>query len=314
MRRFLEKYGIVGIIIHFIPIVIAEGMLSFLEINIINVIIVSVLMAISQSLYSVPLNLIFAFGDKSTNVAKFQVATNVGKLFFMLLSGLILSTNINQSFLIMSIASSIIYLLCVVPIWFSYSLLQEQYKKYKNRNVIESVDTKNFKYFHVMFGIFQVVIDNCLPLYLYVNNLSFSAVTELMALIELCKIGINYLSKYLLKIKKEKIGIIIGVVVYTISLIVILFVKNSLVLYIFTCLCSITFPLTFVPMFKKYCKHIDNTNNTFDGMIDRDVQIFSMRPIYYAIYFTGIGFIPLFVIGIINACAMLKVECEIIDE
>ena len=100
-KKIIQKYGVICIIIHFIPIIAAEGVLSFATINIYSVIISAALMGLSQALYSVPLNLIFTFGDKKTNVAKFMIATNIGKLIFILTSGLILA-NINNSFIFLS--------------------------------------------------------------------------------------------------------------------------------------------------------------------------------------------------------------------
>ena len=89
--------------VHFIPIIVTMGLFSFLQIDITLVIIAAILMSFSQTLYSIPLNLIFTFGDKKTNVGKFQIASNLGKLTFTLISGYLLSSTIRNSFLILSI-------------------------------------------------------------------------------------------------------------------------------------------------------------------------------------------------------------------
>ena len=128
LKKFIQKYGVLAIILHFLPIVATQSILSFCEINIWIIIACAGLMALTQALYSIPLNLIFSLLDKKTNVAKFQVATNIGKLVFTLLSGFVLSSEIKNSFLLLSIASSFVYVLCVIPILFAYKPLKEKYE------------------------------------------------------------------------------------------------------------------------------------------------------------------------------------------
>ena len=88
LKKIIQKYGVLAMIIHFIPILITEYILSFAPINIGVIIICAGLMGLSQALYSIPLNLVFTFGDKKTNVGLFMIATNVGKIIFTLVSGL----------------------------------------------------------------------------------------------------------------------------------------------------------------------------------------------------------------------------------
>ena len=181
LKKIIQKYGVICIMLHFIPIIITEGLLSFLPINIGNIIICAALMGLSQALYSIPLNLIFTFGDKKTNVGKFMIATNIGKLIFTLISGLILS-NIENSFLILSIISSVFYIICMFPIIFAYKELKDKYNNIDIKQEKLKIN-KWFVIFHITFGLFQPIMDNVVPLFLYLNNLSFQAVTIFIVLI-----------------------------------------------------------------------------------------------------------------------------------
>ena len=314
-KKFIQKFGIVAIMLHFVPIIATEAILSFCKLNILTLLICALLMGIAQSLYSVPINLIFTFGDKDTNVAKFQIASNVGKLSFVLVSGFVLSSTITNSFLIMCIVSSVFYIACVIPILFAYNLLKQNHENMiQNATKVQPDKTyKKFVLFHVGFGTFQACLDNCLPLYLFINNLSFQSVTIIIAIIELCKILANYVAKLLVKHGKEKVSFIISCSVFLICIVCLLTFKIPVVLYVFSCLCSLSFPLTFVPMFKKYCTYLTDLSNVFDGMVYRDVYIFSCRPLLYCSYFCGLGLYACFGVGIISMIAMFVSELKLID-
>ncbi len=314
-KKLIQKFGVVAIMLHFIPIIATEAILLFCELNIFTLLVCALLMSVSQSLYSVPLNLIFTFGDKDTNVAKFQIASNVGKLGFILISGFVLSSTISNSFLIMCIASVLFYVAGVVPLLFAYKLLKENYEKTIGTSQIKHADKtyKKFVWFHVSFGTFQACLDNCLPLYLFVNNLSFQAVTIIIAIIELCKIMANYLAKVLVKHNKQKLSCIISCSVFLVCVVCLLIFKIPALLYVFSCLCSISFPLTFVPMFKKYCNYLTETSNVFDGMIYRDVYIFSFRPLLYCSYILGFSLYACFGVGIISMFAMFISEMKLLE-
>ena len=317
-KKIIEKYGIITIILHFVFIVATEAILSFAEINWSTVAACSLLMAFAQAFYSVPLNLIFAFGDKKSNVAKFQIATNVGKLIFTLVSGMILSSSIKNSFLIMSIVSSIFYILSVIPIGYSYKELKENYEKIQNNlkqnNENSKKLDKRFNYFHIFFGLFQATIDNIVPLFLYINNLSFKSITIFIALVELGKISINYLAKFLIQKNKQIIACSISVVIFVSSLICVLVAKNNIVIYIFSCLTSLSFPLTFVPMFKLFCQNAVNSENAFMAITYRDVYIFSLRPVDYMLYFLGLGLYPNFIVGIASIITMWCYELKLLKD
>ncbi|MCR5113958.1 MAG: hypothetical protein K6A63_08485, partial [Acholeplasmatales bacterium] len=276
------------------------------------IIIVSLLMGLGQALYSVPINLIFTFGDKKTNVGKFMIATNIGKLIFTLVSGFILSSTIKNSFLILSIASIVFYILCFIPLIFAYKELVEKYKAYKEEPKEEIHIDKWFILFHVSFGLFQPVMDNIVPLYLYMNDLSFQAVTIVIVLVEFLKIIANYISQAMVRRGKAIILVITGFFLFMVSIISILFIKNSIALYIFSCTASVSFPLTFVPMFGLYCNYVKDTNNVFNGMTRRDFDIFSFRPGMYALSYLGFALYPCLIVGVIAVPIMLVAEIKLL--
>lgn len=311
-RKFIQKHTVLCIILHFIPIITAQCLLTLSSINVWIVLSCAFIMSLAQTLYSVPINLVFAFSDKKTNVAKFQIATNFAKLFFILLSGFIISTS-KIPLYILCVVSAVLYLVCVIPIMFAYKELKGEYNTFEERGEKKKVD-KKFVIFHVAFGSFQAVLDNCIPLFLFINNLSFQAVTIVLALVECMRILSNYLAKWLVKINKERLSCIISCSVYFISSICLVIFKVPVVLYICSCLCSLSFPLTFVPMFKKYCNYLTVTDNIFSGMTERDVEIFSCRPIAYAFYFIGLGLYPSFAFGITAMIVMFIYELKLTSE
>lgn len=312
LKKFIQKYGVLAIILHFLPIVATQSILSFCEINIWIIIACAGLMALTQALYSIPLNLIFSLLDKKTNVAKFQVATNIGKLVFTLLSGFLLSSEIKNSFLWLSIASSIVYVLCVIPILSAYKPLKEKYEMVSCEKPKTFSERKIFSIFHISFGCFQTTMDNVVPLFLYINNLSFKSVTILLALIELIKIGVNYFAKFLVGKHLEKVSCYSCAVIYLLSVIGIIFIKNSVILYTLSVLCSICFPLTFVPMFKNFCNKINAEDCTITETTKRDFDIFSLRPAYYGSYFLGIDFYGCFALAIASIIVMVFAENKIL--
>lgn len=311
-KKFIEKYGVIAIIIHFIPIIITMALFSFCELNFWIILVSALLMAMTQTLYSVPLNLLFALQDKKVNVAKFQIASNVGKLVMTLISGFFMSSSVKNSFLILSILSSLFYILCVIPILSSYKVMKDEYDKLNFEGNKKLSTNKWFTIFHMSFGCFQATMDNVVPLYLYVNNLSFKAVTILIAVIELLKILVNYFAKFLVKHGKQKISCLICAVMFSISLIGIIFIKNSVLLYVLSCVCSVSFPLTFVPMFKLFCEQVNQEGCTIYQTTKRDIDIFSFRPVFYSTYYLNLGFYGCFTIAIASLIVMTISEMKLI--
>ncbi len=314
-KKLYKKYTLILIILSCFPIIVCQAILSYFQINIITCIIASILMALNVSLYNISLNTLFAILDENTNVGKFQIAANVGKLVFMLISGLILA-QIPQSFVYLSLISSIIYLTSILPLIKSYKVLNEKLKfntrsKIKGLNKLTHFNKTNINFigkysythckkesgltldkttlwlniYHIAFGIIYVLINDIVPLFLFVNNLNFEAVTIFLVLIELCNIFANALCKLFIKKKLFIICFIINFSLMLIGLTTLIFCNNALTLFIISTIIGISYPFTFVSMFYIVCKnsskHIDKTI----AMLNRDIIIFSGRPLYFSSYF-----------------------------
>lgn len=91
-----------------------------------------------------------------------------------------------------------------------------------------------------------------------------------------------------------------------------IFVRNNIALYILSTLSSISFPLTFVPMFRLYCSYLRKTQNIFSGITRRDIEIFSFRPSLYSLGFIGFGLYPSLILGIVIVPVMLYSEIKLL--
>lgn len=312
LKKLIQKYGVLAMILHFIPIIITEYILSFATINIWIIIICAGLMGLSQALYSIPLNLVFTFGDKKTNVGLFMIATNIGKIIFTLVSGFILSSEIKNSFLILSIASTSFYILSIFPILFAYKELKNNYDNTKNNNSETVKLNPWFIIFHIAFGLFQPIMDNIVPLYLYMNDLSFQAVTIFIVVVEVLKVLANMISQIAVRHKKSIYLVSISFVLFFASIISIIFVKNNIALYILSTTASVSFPFTFVPMFGLYCNYLRKNNNVIQGITRRDFDIFSLRAPMYALSYIGFALLPCLILGVVTVPIMLLSEIKLL--
>ncbi|MDE6583629.1 MAG: MFS transporter [Clostridia bacterium] len=306
LKKFLQKYGLVAIMLHIIPIIVAQILLSTLPMTWWLIIVLALVMCFAQVLYYVPLNTIFSISDKDANVAKFSIATNVGKMIFLLLSGYVLGADFKNNILILCIVATVLYLVSVVPIMFGYGLLKNSYlEKVKNPPRTDKKSYLPFNIWHMCFGIYQNVMDVILPIYLFVNHLDFQAVAIVMVLVEACKVGANLFAKFLVKKKLSFLSCCISVVTFLAGCIVILIVKVPVVLYICSCLIAISFPLLNVPMFGVLCKKLRFDNNQTDGMFYRDVYILPSKDIMLVWWFAFPIFELQFAVGMAGSLGML---------
>lgn len=311
-KKFLQKYGVLSIILHAVPIIVLQFVLTF-PTTWYLCIILALLASFAQILYSVPLNILFTFTDKEVNVAKFQIATNVGKLIFILVSGYILGSTLKNSILLLAIIGSALYILSVLPIMYGYKLIKESFIKIsKKPTTVDRKTYKTFNLYHMFFSMFQSVLDVIIPLYLYTNNLTFEAVAIVMALIELCKIGANLLAKFLNKKGLSFLSCAISILCLFTGSIVMLIVKNAIILYICSCIIAISFPLLFVPMFAKFVEKVKKDNNEFDGMTYRDVYIFAIRDIMFLPYFVFPNLIGQFIVGLCSSVCLFVCSKKIL--
>lgn len=307
-KKLYQRKIILCMILHCIPIIITEAILSFCQINILSVTISAFLMAISQVFYSVPLNILFAIKDKSKNIAKFEIATNTGKIAFIIISGLLLS-RVTNSFIFLSGISTIIYISSIIPIGKFYD--QKNIPNSSNQPTKYSCNFA-FRLYHISFGLFQTTIDSLIPIYLFVNNLSFDAITIIIATVEVFKILANLIAKKLICKKQHKLCCIISFVIFVTSLICILIFKNEILLYVFSSIIAISFPLAFVPLFHIFCRQSKDPATTVTDMTIRDVDIFAPRPLYYGLYFVG-GFLAPILLGFASSITMLICQIKTIN-
>lgn len=306
LKKFLQRHGVIGIILHSIPIIAFQFLLT-LEITWWVCLLVAFLAAVAQALYSVPLNLLFSFTDKEVNVAKFQIPTNIGKLVFIILSGYVIGSSLNNSVLVLAIVGTVLYIASSIPLIYGYKLIKESYDKIANNPpVVDKKSYHAFNLFHIAFSVFQSVLDYILPLYLYMENLAFESVAIVMALIELCKIGSNMFANFLVKKNREVLSVVISSICMIVGVIVIMIVKVPVVLYVCSCVIAVSFPLLFVPMFAAYVKKLTKDNNQFDGMTSRDIYIMFAKEILFLPYLVVPSFLGQFVIGI-GAAALISV-------
>ena len=164
------------------------------------------------------------------------------------------------------------------------------------------------------FSTFQITIETIIPLYLYVNHLSFEAVSSIIGIIELLKVCANILGKYFVNTGRYRISCIISSIIFLISLTLILIIKIPVVLYILSCIIAISFPLCFVPMFHLFCAKIKANQSLTRDMIGRDIDIFMIRPIYYASYFISSTIIPCIILGFVGVIIQSICQLRIINE
>ena len=298
LKKFLQKYGIVAMILHAFPIIAVQFLITS-QITWWLCLIIAVLGAAGQTLYSVPLNILFAFTDKDVNVAKFQISTNVGKLIFIVFSGFVIGSGLKNSILFLAIAGTVLYLASIVPIVYGYNLLKDAYEKVaKHPPKIERKSYKMFNFYHIAFSLVQGVLDTVVPVYLYIENLAIESVAIVMALIEVCKICSNLLAKFMIKHNKSVFCVWISSACLTVGSVLMMIVKDALVLYICSCIIAVSFPLMFVPMFSAFVKKVAAENNQFDGMSYRDVYIAMSRGLMFVPFFVIPSLIAQFLIGI----------------
>ncbi len=314
LKKFLQKYGVIAMILHTVPLITLQFLLA-LPTTWWMCIIIALLASFAQVLYSVPLNLLFAFTDKKVNVAKFQIATNVGKLIFVLLSGYVLGSSYKNSVLLLAIVGGVLYISSAIPIMYGYNLLKFAYLNITaTPPQVDKSSYKTYNIFHMAFAIFQSILDVIVPLYLYIEKLTFEAVAIVMALIEVCKIVANLLAKRLVKKGYSFLSCIISVACLIAGSIIMLVVKNAIVLYICSCVIAISFPLLFVPMFGTFVKKVAHDQYEFDGMSYRDVFILSAKDIMFLPYFAFPSLIGQFVVGIGSAVCVAVCCKKILGE
>lgn len=304
LKRFLHKCWLLAIILHAIPIIIVQFLLNLTPTWWLCVIF-ALLMSITQTFYYVPINILFSLADKKTNVAKFEVPSNIGKIIFTLFGGLLLGSGIANSTLAVAIICLALYVSSSLPLIINYKQLKTCY--IETNETIMPVDKKSyrtFNLFHILFGIYQSLLDVVLPIFLYTENLTFQSITIVIVLIEIFKIGATILANFLTRKNLALWSVFTSLVAIFVSCTIIIFVRNALTLYICSCCLGVSFPLLFVPLFALFVKKTKQDNNVLNGMSCRDIYIFGFKNTLFLPYLIFPNFIVQFVLGIAISIAL----------
>ena len=315
LKKLLHKYCLVFILLHFIPLITSQLVLSLCSIDLITIILISFMLGLSNVMYYGPLNILFAGNDQKTDVAFFQIAVNVGKIVFIIISGLIIS-KFENSLIFLTITSSLLYIISAIPLLFNLKKVKFEYNPEleKNNSVVQNKCLYNkFNILHIFFGCFQVSINFIFPAWLYVNNLSFESIAIYLAINEFLLILSNYLAKHLFKKGLAVWGSLVAIIILNVSIFLTFFIKNVIAIYIFSCMISIVFPLVFVPTFKLFCQRIQKDNASFDKMIDREICYFSGNNAYW-LYYAFPSLITCLGIGMVSSVVIIVMEFMLFKE
>ena len=296
-KKVVRKNPIIFIIIHIFPIIAIEFLL-LMNLNYFNLAFIAFLSALASVFYYGSMNLLFGIMDKKTDTAKFETGQHLGKIIFTLLSAYILG-NLNNSLIFVVIFSLLIYLISIIPICVNYKEIKQELKilpEQKFKEVIK--DNKYCSFYHLFAGVFAVFSEVILPLYLYVLGLSFSVVGILVALQYLLSIFGNYFAQYMKNKGFSKIIIIICSFFIFISLISIVFIRDSLVIYIFTIINTVSFQMLNTICFSMFVKEQMQKGFYHESIFLRDIFLNSARLIICLSYFVIPYFSVMFVIGI----------------
>ena len=291
------------ILLHIIPVCALQFIISlYNECNFLIILVYAVLLALGQTFYSVASNNYFLFENQKTNAGKMSNGTSIGKIIMILIGGFILSSNDIGYITIICIIASVFYILSIVPLFFikdNYDVTLKAISEDTQKSC-DKTDKKYYRIYHISFGIYQALMDTVIPVFLYINNLNFNTIVYIMAVIEVIKVLVTIIAQ---KIKSEKmfrISVVTAIAIFCISTITIYFIKNNLIIYIFSVTISATFPLIFIPFMNRFCGKIKNTSDPQKYMSIRDVEIFSLRIILFALMLVG-DMLPAFMFGILSA-------------
>ena len=311
LRKFLVNKQAFSMIISILPLLIIQFVLAFCQFDIYIILLLAFLSGISNPLYYIPLNVHFALQDKKHNVAKFQMGAILGKIAFVILSGYILGSTLTNSVVIVSLIAFAVFLISLIPLLINYKSFKKEFLQLPNQPLsLAHNQLKQQNLFHAFLGIFTQALNDILPLYLFYFNLSIEAVSYVVALGEVLKIGTNYLARYLNSKHLNIINYAIGCTIIFVSSIIIMFTTSEVLLFIVGILLGITFPFIFIPSFGNYCKIVTEKNIVADGMILRDFYVLFPRGILFLVYFIIPIFPVLFSLGALSAVGMFVTKIE----
>lgn len=143
-----------------------------------------------------------------------------------------------------------------------------------------------------------------LPLYLYINGLSFSNVGYMVAIQYILNIVAGYLAKFADKKGKTKFNTILNSVVLFVGMIVVCVVKNSSVIYIASLIVGFSYNVLFISYFSKFVFNQTVQNNRIGGLFARDFVQNISRETCSIICFIPTS-IPIFIVGICSSVGIM---------
>ena len=159
-------------------------------------------------------------------------------------------------------------------------------------------DIKYFNFYHYFIGMTFIIMEVVLPLYLAVNGLSFTAVGVLLAAGQVVKIISSIFAKFLQNRNKDVLAVIIFASLFFVSLVIILVVKNSLIIYIFNLVVTFSCQGLQTIIFVKYVKSTVKNGYIYDSIYYRDffqntgratpITIFVLSSLFPLVFETGI--------------------------
>lgn len=269
-RKIIRKYPIVFVIISLIPAIVSYFILN-LELSLFIIILLGVLGGLSSVFYYGAINLIFAVMDEKTDSAKFDAGSNLGKIFFTVLSAYLLGS-VKNSLIFVVIFASVITILSAMPLLVNYKQLKNILGTIpKNNQVAVIKDTKWFNFYHLTMGIFSFFADTFLPLYLAINGLSFSAVGIFMAAGQVLRIAGSYVAKFMQSKKWNIFWTVCCSVLFLSAGFVIMLSRNNVVIYIMNLIITFSFASIHTLLFNWFCKNQKRNSFVYDSMYYRDV-------------------------------------------
>lgn len=301
LKKNLTANPILATILSFIPIIAIQIVVAFCELNIYIIILLAILLTLSQVLYAVPINLIFAVLDKNYDVSKMQIGSNIGIFMFTILTGFIIDANDKTMFILWLFVGIFFYVMSLIPLFSQYKNIL-----FKVKNLSFKSDVKNtrFDFINAIFGVFQLLMDTIIPLYLFSKGLNFTTIALIKSAVELSKIGTNLWAKHLHKKKFSVISVYVASIIYAICAMGIFFFTNNIVLIVLSSFISIIFPFINVPLLSVYCKKLEAEDEMRYGIARRDICIFTSRPILTSTYYLGCDFLFTFIFATLATLIM----------
>lgn len=302
LKKIIQKHPILSITLY-IGLVISLEFLLLININIFTIMALALLNAFATTLYYGSINLLFGILDQKTNTAKFETGQQIGRIIFSIIS-VYLIANITNSLLFIVIFSSILYLLSLIPLLINKTSLKEKLTTLVNvpvKTVLSDNQTLKFNIFHVFTGIFTVFTDFILPLYLYINGLSYTVVGILVMLQCVIRILGNYLGGFFIQKSLLKISTIISSFALFVCLLCIMLIKNDLIIYIFILIITLFYQILFTSFFNIFIKDQKTKGYFQDSIFYRDIYQNFAKVLIIAIYLLTHSFLTMFIFAILSS-------------